>query len=70
MTDVEAALERWRANCRAAGVRLTEADIAQARATNGISQVLEREALIANIGAAADLPDYLDRGALEHDDHA
>ena len=70
MTDVEAALQRWQANCRAAGVRLTEDDIARARATNGLGQVLEREALIASINAAADLPDYLDRGALERDEHA
>jgi hypothetical protein len=70
MTDVDAALERWRANCQAAGVRLTEDDIARARATNGLGQVLEREALIVSVNAAADLPDYLDRGALEHDEHA
>ena len=70
MTDDDAVLARWQANCHAAGVRLTEEDIARARSTNGLSQVLEREALIARINAAAELPDYLDRGALERDDHA
>ena len=70
MTDDNAVLERWRANCHAAGVRLTDDDIARARATNGLGQVLEREALIARINAATELPDYLNRGALERDDHA
>lgn len=70
MSDLNAVLERWQSNCRAAGVRLTEADIAQARAAHSLEQVLDREALLARLNAARDLPDYLDLGALERDDHA
>ena len=70
MTDADAVLERWRSNCRAAGVPLNEADIAQARATNALTLVAQREELIARINAWTELPDYLDLGALERGDRA
>lgn len=68
MTDVDAIEARWRASCRAAGVKLTEDDIARARAAGALEQVVQREALLARLDAWGELPDYLDRGALERGD--
>jgi hypothetical protein len=72
MSDVgvDAVLERWRACCQAAGVRLTEADIAQARSAQALELVAQREGLIRRINAWPELPDYLDLGALERGEHA
>lgn len=67
MGDMDTLIERWRANCRLAGVKLTDEDIERARQNGALDVILRREALIQSLNAWAELPDYLDLRALERD---
>jgi hypothetical protein len=53
-------LRRWRANADAAGVHLTDEDIARISARGLLERVVATEALLARVNAREVVPDYLD----------
>lgn len=56
----EALLRRWRANAEAAGVRLTDEDIARIDGRGQVGRIRLVEEIIARANAREVVPDYLD----------
>lgn len=53
-------LRRWRSNAAAAGVTLTDEDIARIEARGQVQRVRSVEAIVQNANAREVVPDYLD----------
>lgn len=60
MSADESLIRRWRANAEAAGVRLTDDDIARIDARGQVERVRLVEAIIQRANAREIVPDYLD----------
>lgn len=60
MSADEELVRRWRANAAAAGVRLTDEDIARIDARGQVERVRIVEAIIQRANAREVVPDYLD----------
>jgi hypothetical protein len=56
----EALIRRWRANAAAAGLRLTDEDIARIDARGQVERIRLVEAIIERANARETVPDYLD----------
>ena len=59
MNADEELIRRWRANTAAAGVRLTDEDIARIDARGQVGRIRNVEAIIARANAREVVPDYL-----------
>lgn len=57
--DSDAIVQRWKVNAAAAGVRLTEADIARISASGALERIARVEEIIDATGADNVAPDYL-----------
>ena len=60
MSADEELIRRWRANALAAGVRLTDDDIARIDGRGQVARVRTVEAIIERANAREVVPDYLD----------
>jgi hypothetical protein len=56
----EELIKRWRANAAAAGVRLTDEDIARIDGRGQVERIRAVEAIIERANAREVVPDYLD----------
>jgi len=56
----EALIARWRANAAAAGVRLTDEDIARIDGRGQVERIRAVEAIVERANAREVTPDYLD----------
>jgi hypothetical protein len=61
----EELIKRWRANAAAAGVRLTDEDIARIDGRGQVERIRAVEAIIERANAREVVPDYLDMLATE-----
>jgi hypothetical protein len=53
-------IRRWRANAAAAGVRLTDEDIARIDGRGQVERIRSVEAIVKRVRAREVVPDYLD----------
>ena len=60
MSADEDLVRRWRANAAAAGVRLTDEDIARIDGRGQIERIRTVEAIVERSNARESVPDYLD----------
>jgi hypothetical protein len=60
MSADEELIRRWRANTAAAGVRLTDDDIARIDGRGAVARIRAVEAIIERANAREIVPDYLD----------
>ncbi len=60
MTAGEDLIRRWRANAAAAGVRLTDEDIARIDGRGQVERIRNVEAIVERAMAREVVPDYLD----------